>query len=44
MNVTFPAFELTLSLHIRDLYVAEFGETSGSWANASQVGSSPCSE
>jgi GNAT superfamily N-acetyltransferase len=22
MNVTFPAFELTLSLHIRDLYVA----------------------
>jgi GNAT superfamily N-acetyltransferase len=23
MNVTFPAFELTLSLHIRDLYVAQ---------------------
>jgi GNAT superfamily N-acetyltransferase len=23
MNVTFPAFELTLSLHIRDLYVAK---------------------
>jgi GNAT superfamily N-acetyltransferase len=23
MNVTFPAFELTLSLYIRDLYVAE---------------------
>ena len=22
MNVTFPAFELTLSLHIRDLYIA----------------------
>jgi hypothetical protein len=25
MNVTFPAFELTLSLHIRDLYVAKAG-------------------
>ena len=29
MNVTFPAFELTLSLHIRDLYVAEAARRSG---------------
>jgi GNAT superfamily N-acetyltransferase len=29
MNVTFPAFELTLSLHIRDLYVAETARRSG---------------
>ena len=29
MNVTFPAFELTLSLHIRDLYVAKAGRRCG---------------
>jgi GNAT superfamily N-acetyltransferase len=29
MNVTFPAFELTLSLHIRDLYVAATARRSG---------------
>jgi GNAT superfamily N-acetyltransferase len=29
MNVTFPAFELTLSLHIRDLYVAESARRQG---------------
>ena len=29
MNVTFPAFELTLSLHIRDLYVAELARRQG---------------
>jgi GNAT superfamily N-acetyltransferase len=29
MNVTFPAFELTLSLHIRDLYVAKAARRCG---------------
>jgi len=29
MNVTFPAFELSLSLHIRDLYVAEAARRQG---------------
>jgi GNAT superfamily N-acetyltransferase len=29
MNVTFPAFELSLSLHIRDLYVAKLARRRG---------------
>jgi GNAT superfamily N-acetyltransferase len=29
MNATFPAFELTLSLHIRDLYVTETARRNG---------------
>ncbi len=29
MNVTFPAFELTLSLHIRDLYIATTARRQG---------------
>ena len=29
MNVTFPAFELTPSLHIRDLYVPQTARRSG---------------